>query len=310
MRRAALLLVLVGACSSRGASTSATEAIAQADFPAAYAHAICDGYGNCCKIAGRKLDVDACVAKVRESIAATADALLSEGRKFDPEAAARCVAVVKAVVPACYTSSKQEARVASACLAAFTLDAHAAPGEPCSFDNDCAPSADGEVRCVGTTAFVDGGVVSSSICQVLAKPYAGVPCEYTFNGSAAPVVGKCSYGEDPQFTCDPQTNTCVQRRPVGSSCFRGSDQCVGDAFCSPNGVCVSRLRAGDPCLPDAINECGTLLFCEGVSAVCIAKRPDGAACSDNVECAGGHCTSGVCNQSTQTHDPFYLCAPH
>jgi hypothetical protein len=300
-------IVAVAACGTHDDSTSTVVPIEQADFATQYAHAFCDGFGGCCKSAGLTLDASACVAKVQEPMQQQVDFQTSSGRHFDAVAAARCVALVKEIVPACYASPKQILRMWSACQDIFPPDTKAAPGERCGSDSDCAPSPEGPVYCVQSSVSEDGGTVTTFQCQVLAKPYAGAPCAYFFGEPAPPMLAACANGQDPVFTCDPTTGTCVERKRVGDDCMVFADECVPSAFCNSLGKCVAREPAGSFCTPDVQSECGEYLFCDSATEICVAKRPDGSACSDNVECAGGRCAFGACNQSVETGDTSFLC---
>lgn len=117
--------------------------------------------------------------------------------------------------------------------------------------------------------------------------------------------GLCQWtptGSGPRAICDPV--------PLGFG--RTGDACFGELDCASR-VCVGAAAPGvcaDPCCthaqcPDGTG-CGRIgAFgvggqIEGVITACVPQArgpaPDGAACVDDAECAGGDCIEGTCTR--------------
>lgn len=163
-------------------------------------------------------------------------------------------------------------------------------------DGDCATSA----QCGSDgTCFRTEDVCPGS-CFIIGQ--LGEPCT-TFEGCAtglACIDGHCDLGRGPGEACDSWVDCrfelgCsdgVCNTPAGAG-----EPCDPDAMCAeglvcdhPGGTCGAGVGVGDAC--SDVHRCALGLRC--ASAVCIALRGPGAACSSDAECPGDFTCDGVC----------------
>jgi len=229
----------------------------------------------------------------------------------------QCRAFLGAFAPAMYNAAAGEAclarlRAASAkadycsgedwdCEGAFPDQAAGAkkPGEACSDDEECAPSAEGKVKCHR----VSSGGAEIRKCQVQVTGKEGdKPCVGTVEGSVtiyqgggtdvAPKGYLCRVADG--LHCDSDTESCVRFKAVGEACM-GFDDCGSTGQCE-SGKCVARKAIGEACTGgfSARGECVEGAFCQESSMTCAAKLGHGTACTDNDQCKSEDCSNGMC----------------
>lgn len=248
-----------------------------AEFIAPY----CDVFTPCCAAAGFATDGKSC--RALGSLAVPAGFQKSDGDA--------CLTDLRAAAMTADFCKTGDSQIAS-CQVAFGHHADKAPGDACSTDSDCAPSAEGSVVCTFAT--------SGSICQVrIAGAENDTPCVGTTGGdvpfepptsSTTPARGYlCDMGDGLRCT----GTACVRLKPVGAACSIGVQECAVTAFCEyATMTCVARKNAGDMC-GDSSYECVAGTTC-GFSSTCVAKGDLGASCQIAAECLSNGCTGGVC----------------
>lgn len=231
---------IVFACGGATSSTSSSAPVAESDFPASYAKAVCDLLSKCCN---SSLDMAACKA----SVAPPAASLF---QKYDPTNGSACIASLGNFASACTASAREFATVCGALYVGTQ-----AIGDPCTGPQDCVGYAAGE-------AFCSLGI-SSQTCQPTLK--LGEQCSGLDPSTGTNVSAQCSVGlycatselcaprvnlgqpcEQPYSTdncvaplrCDPPAMTCASLAPDGASCIGDSD-CI-DGYCS-NGTCQATI---------------------------------------------------------------------
>lgn len=259
--------------------TAAPEPIAEADFPNAYAHAVCDHIEGCCAANALPFRHDDCIAA---EIAEVTRVRL--GGTFSPEAAG-------ALVPAI----ADEALRCTSDVGDFFLNAigiyvgTGAPGDDCSAGKGCAYVRGGKNVCLSWGSARSGG----QTCQLLKEPAAiGDLCSFE-SGPPPAVVGHCDSATP--LRCDSRTHTCQTRLAAGASCADLED-CVAGTYCNA-GVCVAGEGAGGPCATNA--ECDANDYCDETK-VCRPSLPLGATCG-NQSCLGGVCVADSYDVSVTNH---------
>jgi hypothetical protein len=132
----------------------------------------------------------------------------------------------------------------------LTCQPPAAEGQPCNQFGSCA-----------TGLVCDGSTAATRVCKRL--PKRGQPC--------TPNDLPCSSSLD---FCDPDTNVCAPRLPVGAACDPAAGACIGYALCDPaSRACVARKGLGEAC---AAGECAYFLSCSSETKTCAASAPQPA----------------------------------
>jgi hypothetical protein len=174
------------------------------------------------------------------------------------------------------------------------------PGETCDMDDECAPSAEGDVRCQRASV-VGGTVVRKCQVHVIGKE-GDQPCVGTVDGS---VTSYSSSGDDvpPKgylcrvadgLYCDWTSHACVKFKAIGESCS-GSSDCGRGGSCD-GGKCVARKELGAACTGGFASqgECVEGAYCSATSMTCAAQLGDGMACTDQEACKSQDCVNGKC----------------
>ena len=298
------------------------------EFVAAAAVAQCDDLGDCCAQDGHPFDEPSCRTRVRSVLQDLVD---GGAVVYDGDAAARCVAAMRASPGQCETTSDEFL----ACR--VVLRGTRTVGEPCASPQECAGFGDGDAFCTppegggaevctaaerplapagegeacGWTCDVTGGCTSlvngeSATCQVTDGLYcarATGTCArlVAAGGSCAGETLACEVGA----FCDGQR--CATLRQLGESCPT-REACVAGAFCD-DGTCTAPRGEGESCAlryggcdaqtcssPDP-TACRPGLFCgrRDGRPTCLAPQPNGAACSTFTECSSGWCEIPSCH---------------
>lgn len=218
-------------------STASATPVAESDFAASYAQAMCDLLNKCCI-------TDFNVSAGCGPQGAPTGTYVY--RKYDPAQGGACIAAIRSFAPTCLATQSKVAP----CLALYvgTL----AIGAPCQASEDCSGYSTGDAYCYSDFPF------SSASCQPTAK--AGEPClgNYVSRVSGARKCGAGLYcGEstqctplaglgqacdpaylssscEPSLRCDRASPKCTSKATAGASCTVNSD-CI-DGKCT-NGAC-------------------------------------------------------------------------
>jgi hypothetical protein len=193
------------------------------------------------------------------------------------------------------------------------------PGENCSADGDCAPSAEGSVECASSYS----GNATTKSCQVEIEGKAGdTPCISTRDGNTTSTTSSFTSGDaGPQrppakgyicntangIYCNSKTKACTPIQAVGGAC-ESSDRfsCPKSAFCdSRKRTCEPRLAIGADCTAYS-QSCAETTQCDTATRKCVAGLPDGATCTTDTQCAAGDCVNGKCSIG-QTIANQFLC---
>jgi hypothetical protein len=273
---------LVAASGCDGKTSESAAPVAEADFPLAVAHAICDRIGDCCARAHFPYDAAACVERRRKYN--VADSPPGSGT-WNAAQAGACVATFADEALHCsdvgYYNAYNEI---GSCAGIYQGTKH--PGESCDVNGDCAQSSEGYVWCEGATL--------PGICQLHKRPSGGEPCGIREgNGPEPAVVGACEDGESDAFTCSGTPGICVPYVPLGAPCNFTTKPCAASAYCD-GATCLASRGVGEAC--PLGYECNAASRC--VAGSCVAKLADGEDCKDWSDCLGGVCygrcsTSGI-----------------
>jgi hypothetical protein len=286
-----LALVLVvssfAGCVGTAPSPSVLTPIAEADFDGAYAAAVCDSVKDCCAQSAIAYDRAACLHATHFDYAESSRAL---GEVYDPDAAARCVAAVRAVAGTCSPTSDAEIdQFLRRCFNVF--HGGRKPGESCSGRHDCAGAGDAAGVCFHERCALSNFNVSI-----------GDACQSALAQSVPLRIGSC--WNSPDLFCDYGSDTCQPRRALGAACgtslfecspgsvcdrgtcvaqtadyrCKGNDDCAGGSWCDQE-HCVPVKKVGESCLYGG-GECGAN-NCDGNK--CVAGLLTSAA-----TCGGGH----------------------
>jgi hypothetical protein len=258
------------------------------DFASQYPSAYCAAAAPCCEKSGKNGDQDACEQATFQQLA-----LIKDSGSFDKTKGQSCITKLKALAGKSAACDTLAAGVPE-CQQAITVPsgpAGKAPGESCSSSTDCAPPAEGEVRCE------EVGLDPKKICQhVLPGKQDATPCvgdlRQTLVVNEDPklsvgVVYRCGEG----LRCDASSRICIPGVAVGGDCFASFD-CTKDAYCA-QGKCAAALADGAACADD--EQCKGTSFCSSKKQ-CAPYLTPGAACSGDADsrCFGGACLNGKC----------------
>jgi hypothetical protein len=166
------------------------------------------------------------------------------------------------------------------------------PGEPCEFEDDCAPASNGEAGC--SMSFDSG----SRTCRVRTRAALGEACVGTRDGNVWMTTGDDTGTTQP--FCDRaegtycRAGTCAAVVGVGQTCDL-DEGCTDQAYCSA-GVCTDRVGAGASC-SESSAACNEGTYCEIDDDICHARIPEGGACVSATACASGLlCIDDVCGK--------------
>jgi hypothetical protein len=175
------------------------------------------------------------------------------------------------------------------------------PGESCDFDDDCAPSSEGQVACASDY----DGTEWIHQCQLRIRGAAGSsPCLGTQDGNMFSSMGASTSGLPSRgYVCDTadglecSADQCVALAAVGQSCNQSSD-CVRNGFCDDSYHCAARVAPGGPCTSASGDECTVGHYCPTASPrQCTAKVATGSPCSDDAMCTSSECNGTTCEPS-------------
>jgi hypothetical protein len=251
-----------------------------------FADDYCAEVAKCC--AEAKLPGDGATCRMLMSFA-------SAGSSFNTQAGDACLADMRSQVSAGTFCAELGT---SACDAVFDSGSgNKKPGETCDFDDECAPSSEGDVKCASVS--VDGAFIDK--CQVQIPGKAGdSPCVGTKDGSMT-MYYHTSNATDvlPRgYICDManglrcKDGTCTALPKVGEACDYVND-CVRDAYCDyAADKCAARIPAGGACSGSNSDECVEGYYCD---KQCVAKLDNGASCTSGSVCKSGSCANGACS---------------
>jgi hypothetical protein len=260
----------------------------------------CAEFAPCCAKVGRPTDGAVC----RAFIGAFAPP------NYDPAAADQCLAEVHAAASAPTFCDAPNSASAPSCNKVFGMNTGSAkPGDACTQDNDCAPSAEGKVRCA--SLFKNGTEIRK--CQVQIAGKAGdSPCAGTVDGNITYFSGSLNQTDilpraylcdvATGVYCDGTSGACVAIGKVGDPCNSSTGQyvCEKTAYCdSATKTCTMKKSVGDSCtsFPDP---CSAGNYCDSATMKCVVALPEGALCTMSQACASGSCVNGKCGKSTTT----------
>jgi len=278
----ALLGAAMG-CSSDGASS-------RDDFITKY----CAEFAPCCAKVSRPTDGASC----RVFVTALAPP------SFDSSAADACLTELRAAATSPTFCDSAGSASGPSCNKVFGSAAGTAkPGEVCTKDEECAPSAAGKVICA--SLFNNGTEIRK--CQVQVAGKAGdSPCSGTVDGNVtsfsgsgtvtdvAPMTYLCNVADG--VYCDSTSMKCAAIGMVGDACsaFGGSYSCAKTAYCdSATSKCTARKAAGDACTSFS-DQCSAGNYCDDTTSKCVAALAVGAACASSQACASDSCVNGKC----------------
>jgi hypothetical protein len=212
--------------------TNSGAPIAQADLPAAFAAAACDGLAPCCLAAGYGYDETTCRERVPfiKSFLEFAD----DGYEvYDSVAARGCVDAWAVAEQSCSPKAFDAADPRAVCLHVIKgtepLDA------PCNTELDCVAPAtncarkiDGSTHCQAALVEFEHGRVGDACAQSCSGK-----CSYTPLSTDVGVQAAC-YEED-GLGCN-ASHVCEPLAQLGQAC--GDAGCIVDASCR-SGTCVS-----------------------------------------------------------------------
>lgn len=166
-------------------------------------------------------------------------------------------------------------------------------GAACASDEEC--DEEQELRCI--VGRCDRARVAGLPCAVAADCAEGLRCAPDPEDETLQVCqerlaideGCTSHEECASDFCDPVLLTCAEKVPADSACPSGLDEQCDDGVCEPEVVsCVSN----DDCPLSGQCDLGTGI-CSGY---CVALKPEGAICTEDVECASEACVIGFCRE--------------
>jgi hypothetical protein len=259
------VLGLFAACGGGRALPGETRIEDVEQYCRAYSDAYCGMLARC----GYHADKASCMVANRWCwISAKAIAL---GRiRFDPEAAARCIAT-RFPAGTCVVGNADWENPSCARVVRGNIP----DGARCFDSLECAP-----------TSFCDGG------CPGVCRPARRAQETVALDEACAPGLYPGSFNAD-------GTRRCEAPIPGGASCaLPNGRSCHPDYFCDSAGseACVPRRLPGEPCNGDW--ECTMFFICRG--GVCAPHASAGETCPDSPTCQEGlYCTddtAGVCRR--------------
>jgi hypothetical protein len=245
---------------------AAAPPIAAEQFATTFARAQCKSFGACCLESNRTYTDSTCQSATASKWQLRFDRDAVRPTVYDPAAAGRCLKELEAQM---ICGDAYPASLIPDCLRIFagTL----ADGEICTASVECKSGHCQSAEGTGTNT-----------CQAEASYYfevgkAGDSCLVTCRD-----VNSCGFGNFPSSVTQMHPGVCL--RTDGLYC---DDLSEGPRICKPLAAegehcSYSGCQAGTYCSP--ILENGT-----AVDHLCVARRPAGAACTDNKHCLSDHC---------------------
>jgi hypothetical protein len=255
-------VVVLCACSDSHRAEQAEPPIDEADYAFARTDAELSHAERCCERVGAMGTTsgfrDAVLRGLDESQPAD-----DSGARYDPQAAAECVAALEAA-PCPNTKQAPLAAILETCARIYTRG-NRALGESCTSDFECAESDQGETIC-GAAEVTRHGIARE--CKALERAGEGQRCM-----SDDPFVElRC----DGTLLCDDDSQRCVAPAARGERCLTGpawGDTCERGSVCDRTDTerCIEPIAIGDAC------EDGEL--CEGLAC-------RGGACREPISYSG------------------------
>lgn len=290
-----VLSMVVGAiaCSSDSAQSDAEK----------FAAALCQEYMQCCAKAGLPSGGGFC------------QMMLGAGN-VDAAAGEKCLADVRAINKKPTFCSEVFSIPSCSNVITPASNGTKKPGEVCSNDSDCAPSAEGKVACASVTP-ASGPKIEK--CQVQVAGKAGdSPCVGTVDGvvtwgvpssdsDVLPRAYLCNVKDG--VRCDAMTRKCTAIPKLGDACDSSSfEPCMKDAYCdSGTKTCTARKPLGASCDSFASEQCVAGAYCKSATNTCTASLADGAACTSDEECDSRNCDADKC-KPTLDLGLIFICA--
>lgn len=291
-----------------GGGTGGSDDIAEADFPGAFADAICGNVDDCCATEGVSFDAAGCA----ETMGSVTDRWRPSEKGFatyGASAARACVDAASTLAHACPQPIELFEAMFAACLAKVYVGARQ-PGESCANDYDCAPPADGVSACPPPGAgsahplqceqFARGGLGDACSATYYPDPYRG-GYSMAYRPTTSFDVVMCDVSDG--IVCDlsvPEP-TCVPLVELDQPCA-GTSDCAAGLTCAeptPGAArrCIPQVALGEPCDPATVaaDTCAKDGFCDAETGTCEARRPLGAACDASPACTTQTCMNGVCS---------------
>jgi len=125
-------IVVFGGCANE---SGAGNGISIQNFPAAFADALCNNIGRCCRLEGYVHDAASCRAKTEAVLGLEAGRAQAKGTPFDPNGARACIETVAALARSC-SADNTEALVNAACIRVYA--GNQPEGATCTSGFQCA----------------------------------------------------------------------------------------------------------------------------------------------------------------------------
>lgn len=300
---------LLVACGSGGSGGGG--ATDSSSFGAQY----CEIFAQCCGKKGYPSDGSTCRNYVSQGAAS---------RTYDPAAGDACIGELRA------NASKpdfcENGTSPSSCSGVFkSAGGGAQPGQPCTDDDECASSPEGDVECARQ---YNSGGSETRICQVQIRGKENdAPCVGTRDGNTTSFSSSGSSQEpatppsrafichvSDNLYCDGQTRKCTRIQDVGGPCSSGGQYaCVKTAYCDfQKKTCAARLPAGADCGSSLGSDvCQEKLYCDATTKKCTQGLAVGAPCQRSDQCETRSCVNGKCAEGGSLGDLGYvlLCGP-
>lgn len=244
-----LRLALFSAGCGATRNTGTAEAVAESNFPGAFAQALCDAMQPCCAAAGFAYDASGCLSEGRSE----GLDFVREGVPYDADKAGACILQVQQLSGSCFVSDPEKHGIQDACGRVYARNGSL--GDACGSAKDCAPAAGGATAC----SFMES--TGESVCT--AQPY-GQRGDYCI-GFAAPALDappsrvyflKC----DPLLHCG-LSSQCVAILAEGEKCDpMDPGACGAGLGCDvASSMCVTLKKAGAPCISSLECSSGTCI---------------------------------------------------
>lgn len=304
-RHLLVAFVLIGSSLGCNAETSSGSGAGSRDT---FIAQICEQYMPCCTKAGKPSDGAQC-RSFYGAFAASAT--------YDAAAADKCLAEIKGQASSpTFCDDGMSSSKAPSCNGVFNAGSTGTkkPGETCESDDDCAPSAEGQVEC--RSVFTSGATIKKCQLQIVGKAGDG-PCLGTVDGNMTSYNSSGDTDVQPRgylcnvasgLRCDGTTDKCTAIPKLGEACTSsGSYSCTKDAYCDSTAKqCVARKTAGATC--DGFSEqCADGTYCDNATKKCTTSLAIGAPCTSSMQCASKSCVNSACAAPGGSLTTAFLC---
>ena len=199
-------------------------------------------------------------------------------------------------------------------------------------NNACQPDQDNGQTCTANSQCASGSCVDGVCCDTACQDVC-MACSALKKGSGGDgVCGAVSNGNDPDTECDTASpSTCTTTGVCngagacslyasGTACGAGSctngthtaENCNGLGSCMPSASascapykCANGTSCATSCAADS--DCAAGNFCRTSDSSCQPVMATGAACTSDLQCNSGHCTDGLCCDTSCTN-PCVACS--